>query len=266
MVLRALLSALVFILSQHTHALERLELATEPFPPYFSNTLYQHGWMAHLVSEAFRSQNIVVRIHFTQWSRALRGTKKGKYSAVLGAYKTTARQQDFVFSAALAKAHSGFFRHAKSNRDFTGDLELVAQDPIAVGRDYGEEQLLINYGGIDYVELPNLSKALQLLERRRISWVLGPQEVGEHIIRELALSEHLMFDSPALSENTLHLAFARQHPLSQYHLKAFRSGMQSLLKQGRVADILAQHPLPPPQQQAVLSLLKQHYLDTGAPE
>ena len=75
MVLRALLSALVFILSQHTHALERLELATEPFPPYFSNTLYQHGWMAHLVSEAFRSQNIVVRIHFTLFSLFTTGHK-----------------------------------------------------------------------------------------------------------------------------------------------------------------------------------------------
>ncbi|MGL5526195.1 MAG: hypothetical protein ACRDCY_20935 [Aeromonas veronii] len=56
---------------------QELTLTTGEYPPYCSETLKYQGLIPHVVSEAFKSERVIVKFQFLPWKRAFRLSEEG---------------------------------------------------------------------------------------------------------------------------------------------------------------------------------------------
>ncbi|WP_462158630.1 substrate-binding periplasmic protein [Pseudoalteromonas sp. GB56] len=253
----------IVLLSASVKAHERVRIVTEPFPPYFAPELPQNGWLAHVVHEAFSLEDIDTSVDFTLWTRALKNSKRYKNVGLLGSYKTPSRVGSYYFSCEIATTATGLYHHRNSHTNFTGNLALLENNIIVTGRGYAIDTQTLKKLKTKVLEVPEISKALELLANRRVDWVLGAKEVTDFYIKQSDYGDLLLFDPPEIEKNSLHLAFSRNFKENQALLRHFHLGLKTLISSGRINEILSLHGMDELQQQEYIQRLQQTLYESG---
>ena len=84
---------LIFCICLNINANEKITISNGEWPPFFSQELKDYGITSHIVSQAFKLENIEVQYKWYPWKRAFHLAKNGDIEATVGWEKTKKRER-----------------------------------------------------------------------------------------------------------------------------------------------------------------------------
>jgi len=202
------------------------------------------GLLIEIVKYAFEKAGHTVQYEILNWSRAVLETRKGKYNAIVGAYKGDA--PDFVFPEnGLAISQVCFYVKKENTWEFDG-INSLSKVSIGVINDYSYGELLDKYieehkkdpervqvnAGNDALE-KNLSKLI----KDRITVVVEDQAVMGYLLKKMGQSDAVR-KAGCLEAQNIYVAFSPENPKSHEYANILSKGIQELKESGRLKTIL----------------------------
>ena len=245
--------------ASHVYSQDKWLFVTEPFPPYFSQQLPQQGWLADIVVSALATQKITVDIEYTTWARAVRLLKRKKRTAVLGAYFSTEREKEFLYSRPLAHAFTGLFKRENTKINYDGSIASLQPYSISTGSDYVISDEFESLHNLAVTQSKDFYSSLRVLQLGRVDLVAGTKEVGEYWLNthsELQNGQAIVYLQPHLAYHHLYLVFSKLSEHSKRQLAQLEAGLTTIIISGEAANILARHGFSKAEQKQYLEFLK----------
>ena len=207
------------------------------------------GFMVDIATIVFKKAGHTVVYKKVPWERALAQTRKGKYSAVIGAYHGDA--PDFIFPKNEQGMIGNAFFTAKSNSWRYKGISSLNNLKLGVikGYDYGED---IN----KYIKDNPKSPAVQLafgdtplelnikkLMKSRIDVLLESEYVFNYKINQMGLKDKIKFAGILAAPDKAFIAFSPVNKMSKEYAEILSSGMDSIRNSGELKKILAKYGL-----------------------
>ena len=212
---------------------EKITLANGDWAPYMSKDLKQHGYMSHIVKEAFASQGVEVNYVFLPWKRGFEDAKAGKYQGSLIWGFNEKRAKDFLFSDPVAQLGTSLF-HLKSKAfewSKPEDLKGLKLGGV-VGYAYGVEDLETK-GTIKILRISSADANYRKLASGRIDIVLEDTEVGHGLVSKLGLAETVTAHPKTLKPRDYSVIISKKVANGQHLLDAFNKGLKAIKADGR---------------------------------
>jgi polar amino acid transport system substrate-binding protein len=232
-----------------TWAEDIITIATLEYSPWTGKNLKFHGFVNHVITEAFKRKGYSVKFTYLPWKRGLIETKNGNYSALSYVYLSKDRKKEFFLSDPISEEKIVFFHlQSKPIKDWKTLDDLKAYKFGATrGYTYTKEfwqaveskQLKVDVTDSDK---QNFKK---LLAGRIDIFPSGLVNGYSFLQREFGANKtHLLSYHPnPLSKTTGHLAFTRSREKSENLRQVFNQGLAQLKEEGRydqfVVDLLA---------------------------
>lgn len=224
-------------------------------PPYLGANLPQGGYVAELVTLAFKRQGYPVKFEFVTWARAGLQAAKGDADGMLASGPENSGLADaaFAYSKRFPGGISGFLK--KKSLKFSlpaqalkkPDLLFQSLAPYKVGAVRGGVSVAGFEAATTFAKewaLDDL-KNLDALARGQVQLALVDQYTAVDLMvsQRPNLIGQLEFMRPALAQNDYYLAFSKRAPQHQQLLKAFNAGLAELEKDGTLEKIMNKHGL-----------------------
>ncbi len=230
-------------------------LASGERPPYLGASLLEGGYVAEVVSEAFRRKGYRVQLQFSTWTRARVQAERGDAAGMIVALSDSSKG-DFVYSKRFYGGTTGLLK--KRTLALAGEAGAVRKAD-AVFKALGQYR----FGAVrDGVTLPGFDnaaalrrewtlndlKSLDLLEQDQIDLAV----IDKFAAADLMVSQrpHLIgkleFMKAPLAQADYALAFS---PRTQDHkllLAAFNDGLAQIGRDGTLEKIMNRHGIFPP--------------------
>lgn len=264
--MRRFLVIILLMLASGSKATEQSwRVLTEPFPPYFAPELPNNGWMHDLVVSALHNQNIKATIEYVAWSRAMRLAGNGGAVAVLGAYKTSKRQNNYFYSRAIGKSDTGFF--AKTSLELAMPLKIseLKKYVIAKGEEYVVAEGVEDHPDLSFTQTSDLITSLYMLLGDRVDLVAGTRQVGEHWLRNHSrLKRHpklskVKFVEPAVATQKMYMIFGKALKQNFNRAQQFDKAMAYFVWSAELQTLLARQQLPPSDKENIISFLRSQF-------
>ncbi|GAB6095528.1 transporter substrate-binding domain-containing protein [Desulfatiferula olefinivorans] len=221
---------------------EPIKLASLNWEPYIGESLTSQGYVAELVSEAFKRSGFDVEITYLPWARVVKLSEDGVYDGYLPEYYSDSLNEKFLVSDPLPGGPLGLFKRKESVIPFKG-LEDLKPFRIGVVRGY------INTAEFDAADYLNKDEATDDLQnfkkllKKRVDLVVSDQYVGIYTIKNhmpdaLNLVE---FISPPLETKDLFLCISKKASGHTLKMKVFNENYRKMKEDGTVDRILAKH-------------------------
>ena len=218
-------------------------IATGEYQPWTSEHLPHGGFINHVVTEAFRAQGIETRFVYLPWKRTLEDTRQGVYDATSYWYYKAEREQDFIHSPPVNHERIVFFGRKGRVPERWSTLAELAGLRIGATRGftYSDEFWRLAGAGLLNVEQVRSDELnMRKLIAGRIDLFPVGEQSGWHILMH-DFSEKdrngLFTLQPPLAEVDGYILFSRKRPEVGRWVAAFRTGLQSLEKSGRLAQM-----------------------------
>lgn len=239
------------VLSSAGMAQENVKFATLEWEPYIGPKMRDNGYVADIVSEAFKRVNYKSTITFFPWARALKMSESGDFDGVFPEYYSESRKEKFVFSNPIPGGPVGLYKRRDNAAVYLINPQINQTRALRSLQDY---KFGIVRGYINTVEFDNavfLKKEeatsdeinLKKLYNHRIQYIFIDKYVAEHLIKHKfpSYETELEFMLPALEIRLLYIAFSKQAKNYQEKLKAFNSGLQQITEDGTLTRIINKH-------------------------
>jgi polar amino acid transport system substrate-binding protein len=219
-----------------------ITIATGEYPPWTGSTLPHHGYVNHIIHEAFSSQGITVDFVYQPWKRAFEETRQGKFDATSYWYDNTERREFMVFSDPLITNRTVFFQrkddtdiHWKSFIDlstyrmsatlgftYTDDFYRAVEDKI-----------------INPIMVPSDVQNLKLLMAKRTDIFATDEMCGFYMAAQLSIDPRkLKVIEPALTTPKGYLLASKTNPDSILVINTFNLGLRTIKANGKYQEIL----------------------------
>ncbi len=217
-----------------------IRITNGEWQPYLSEYSYQFGLASHIVTEAFRSEEIDIEWGFFPWKRSYDVAKKGKnWDASAAWWPSKEAKEDFLLSDSVVSTSFVFF-HLKSYKfkwESVDDLKGL-QIGFTRGYDYGKEFMEAMKEKKITVQTANSDELnyKKLLAGRTNIFPNDPV-VGGAQIRDTFSPEKvkLFTNHPKEFEvSTLHLLISKNCKNGKLLLEKFNSGLKKLKESGRL--------------------------------
>ncbi len=237
LVLRLVTMFLCCLIAYSASGQETLYIATGEYPPWTSKKLKYHGYVNHIIQEAFKREGYVVEFKYFPWARAYKEASSGKYQATSYWYYSKERENSFYYSDSIVIEDTVLF-HRKSMKFEWDNLDDLKSYKLGVTRGYSynkefwdaEKSKLLN------VEIVNSDKQnLEKLIRNRIDIVLLGRIAGLTLFNsryELNNENLIVFHSKPLIRKSGHLLFSKNLPNSKHLITVFNKGLSKLKSEG----------------------------------
>ncbi|MCJ8312487.1 MAG: ABC transporter substrate-binding protein [Saccharospirillaceae bacterium] len=236
-----LFSILIIVISTHSYA-QTVRIATGEWEPYLSQYSEHFGPYNRIVTEAFNIEGINVEYGFFPWKRALVITLSDQWngSSLWGYHEE--RETEYLYSDAIAQQDYMFF-HLKSfqfdwnSHDDLSGLSIGAN----IGYNYHEEfENAEKSGKISVQRLKSEKQIISMLLNSRIQLGLMERAVAKGILMSLndEQKESITFHPIPQSSDGLFLLLSRNDPNNEVFIKKFNSGLQQLIKAGKVSNYI----------------------------
>lgn len=224
---------------------KRFTFVTVDFPPYYSESLPEKGWVSEIVKTALEAEGYQVDIEFMAWEEALENTRKGYNDGLLGAYYTSERAQRYYFSAPIAQARTGFFRHEDVDISFQELTELKGYQ-IGVIKGYATSKSFDSADYLNKIGVNNLNEGLIKLLNKEIDLMADSQAVGKYHLKLLekmypGISKKIQFIKPVLAINKLYVAISKKTTNAYQKLIDLNKGLRKLYMNGSFRKIKKKH-------------------------
>lgn len=227
---------------------ETISIVADEWYPYNGapNSSYP-GYGIEIASRIFRAAGFKVTYSIVPWKRAIADTRKGKYTAILGAFKEDA--PDFYFpKEEFGQCQNCFFVKKENSWRYTGLNSLLLQR-IGLIQDYSYGKELDDFfkrnpkitdfafGG-DPLAL-NIKKLLT----GRFQVLVEDQNVFSAKAKALGVSEKIIKAGKARKIENVYIAFSPKNPKSKEYAAIYTEGIRKLKKSGELDKILARYGL-----------------------
>ncbi len=224
-----------------SQARDRVVLATLDWEPYIGRNLKQQGYVAMIVTQAFKRSGMDVEIQFHQWSRVIGLAKQGKVDGYFPEYYSDAITDYASFSDSIPGGPLGFFKRTSSKISFT-NIEKLKGYRIGVVKGYTNTKsfdmanFLIKHPVKD--DLSNL----RLLLAGRVDLVVADKYVGEYLVRLHLPSQAsaIEFLPKILEQKALYVCMSKKSSQPHVYLNAFNSGLRQMKADKTLAKLLPQ--------------------------
>lgn len=243
---------------------QKVTLATTQWPPYVSNDLKSNGYVAEIVTEAFKRAGYGVVFKYYPWPDALASTRSGKVTGLFPLYRDSGREADFLFSDPLAKSPLGLFKRsalpgktplsasmAKEEEitypvdprvDREAALKGLSDYAFGVVRGYANPPV-IGTESFEVVRAVNDRENMENLMEGRIDLAVMDRRVGRYLIRQhhLGKKDQVTFMEPPLAVRPLFLAISKNTPDPEKMISAFNRALSSMAEDGVLKRIRESH-------------------------
>ena len=209
------------------------------YPPYYSPSLYNQGFMAEIIIEAFKASGHEVRIEYLPWARAVRQAELGEADALMAVWHSEARERQFHFSNPLPGNELVFYRKVGTDYVFNGWEGLKRLRIGGVNAytypDY-LKQLNLELTGSDLQNLQKLALArvdLIIIDRSQALYLLG------HQAEDIKGAVEPIF--PAVTYKPQYIGFPKSLEGSSSLLMDFNLGLIKITESGSVSKIRKKH-------------------------
>jgi len=234
-------------------AADEISIRTSIWEPYLGEPDAQHpGYMIEIVKAIFGKAGHTVDYQLIPRTRAIEETRKGSFTAIIGALKGDA--PDFVFPRAnIGLQRTAFFVKAGSKWKYTG-ISSLASVSLAVIADYaygGEEDgldayIAANSQNRNLIQVAFGDNALETNIRKLLAGRAGA--VVEDMTVMLAYLKSTGRAGQAvpagqLESSEMYIAFSPANPKAKEYADLYDKGIAALRASGELARILAAYGL-----------------------
>ena len=241
--IRFLLSVWTLVLGSYfivcsASAGEIITIATLEYAPLTGKNLKYHGFVNHVITEAFQRKGYTVKYTYLPWKRAVMETTNGQYSALSYVYWSKDREKEFYLSDPISEEKIVFF-HLKSKPikdwktlDDLKNYKFGATRGYTYTKEFWEatktRRLMVDVTNSD---LQNFKKLLAgRIDIFPSGWVNGNSILQKEF--DASKSDLLSIHPKPLSKTTGHLAFTRGRKNSESLVRIFNQGLAELKKSG----------------------------------
>ncbi|MFZ4126080.1 MAG: substrate-binding periplasmic protein [Rickettsiales bacterium] len=249
-----LTSACIGLFVTHAWALpSAITIAADTWCPYNCNAnLDQQGYVVDITKAIFEPKGITVNYEITPWTRAVKQTRKGKYTAIIGA--TTSEGKGFIFPREMIGFSAyHFYTNAKSHWKFTGSIDSLKLISLGVVEGYSYSDAIDRYiashkNDRERIQVLSGNNAaaqnIKKLRAKRIDVMIEDPNVVKYTLSTMNTPNTLRdagATAPIKSDSALYLAFSPKHPDAKALAKLFDEGIRTLRKTGKLKKILTRY-------------------------
>ncbi|NOQ64272.1 MAG: transporter substrate-binding domain-containing protein [Methyloprofundus sp.] len=218
-------------------------MVADQWPPYIDNNAAHKGLAAELVIAALQRKGYQSNLRIDNWQRALEGVQIGIYDIACAIWKTTAREQDLLFSQPYLENKISFIKKKglKVNyQHFTDLTDFI----IGVQRGYAYDEAFMRSRALLKVPANHLIQNLQKLSQGSIDLTVGDQRAIKFSLQQFMPTHANEFEflEPPLAQKKLYIAVSKTNPAAQTIINDFNLAIKEMQQDGSYAKILNQYP------------------------
>lgn len=235
------LTLILLGLSSPSFAGRELNLVATNYPPFYADALPEQGGVAQVVKEAFKLQGYNASVTFYPFARAALLVKTGQADGIIGLWYRKEREQWAHYSAPIQAVQIVFYKRKDNPLSFS-QLSELKPFTIGIGRGYANPPeiaatgLTTEEGNSDEINLKKLFL-------KRIDLVLIGHNLAQYLIKK-NLSEYAdLFEQVGdpIATEVFHLGVSLAITDQATLIAEFNKGLESMRKDGRLANILSQY-------------------------
>jgi len=223
---------------------DTIQLTSGNWQPMMSENGPHHGFVSHIITEAFALRGVEVEYIYFSWAEAIGLAKEGEYVGSAAWWDRPERHIDFLFSDPIAPSKVVFFFSNGLDFDWSAFEDLAGLTVGATeGYNYGKEFNEAKRKGIINVEIaPSDEINLNKLLEEKIDVFPGDLMVTHAQIRDTFTAEEaeqFTYNPKPVFEEPLFLILSKKIPDNERLLKRFNEGLAMLKESGRYDKIIA---------------------------
>jgi polar amino acid transport system substrate-binding protein len=234
--------ALVLVMVRPGVAGKVISLAATEWPPYVSQQLANNGFVSEIITQAFTRVGYSVELSFMPWKRALQKVEAGHYDAAYPAYYSAERARIYALSQPFSAGPIGFYK--RKDRDISYQtLRDLQPYRIGVVRGYVNTSALDAVTFLEKDIADNDEQNLRKLLKGRVDLIVIDKLTAQYLLHT-AIPEggrYVEFLHPPLAEKRIHVLFSRQTKDFEKIRHDFDRGLQQILADGMMQQILEKH-------------------------
>ncbi|MGL1902380.1 MAG: transporter substrate-binding domain-containing protein [Fibrobacterales bacterium] len=230
--------AIILMLSSIAYSNTVIRITNGEWEPYLSEYSYQYGLASHIVTEAFRLEEITVEWGFFPWKRSYFLAKHGEWDATAVWWDSEDGRSNFLLSTPVVSTSFVFF-HLKSRTiqwNTMDDLKRYRMGGTG-GYEYGLDLMTaIKNKEIPIEFVPTDEQNLKKLLLDRLDIFPNDPIVGYAQIRNTFspdIAQKFTHHPKVFNPNTLHLFISNKSKNKKFFLEKFNSGLNKLKESGR---------------------------------
>lgn len=233
---------------------ETITIVADSWCPYNCDPSAERpGFMIEIAKKAFEKHGIAIEYKILPWARAIEETRKGNYTAIVGASLHDA--PEFIFpNISQGWMQNRFYVKKGAPWRYTGlnSLSSVSIGIIA-GYSYSEDidsYLKANRNNMKYVQIVSGDNALEMNLGKLIAGRVGAIIEDTHVVRYHLSSHPEVKDIEEAgviknsAQSNLFIAFSPKNPRSQKYAEILGQEMRSIRSSGELQRILARYMIP----------------------
>jgi polar amino acid transport system substrate-binding protein len=243
----------VLLISAVSSSADTITIVADEWCPYNCNPESDKpGYMIEIAAAVFQKSGHAVDYKTVNWSRAIDKTRKGKYTAIVGASKGDA--PDFIFSDQEQGVIRNTFFVIKGNSWKYSGIDSLAQIRLGVIQDYDYGQIINPYlkknSNPPQVQFVKGDNALELnikkIEAGRIDAFLEDENV--FLLKAAEMGKTGLFSNAGYEinpegDNKIYIAFSPSNMKSKEYATILSKGMEEIRRSGILRDILTRYGL-----------------------
>lgn len=218
---------------------ETIEVTSLNWEPYIGKNLENRGFVAEIVTEAFKRGGYDTKITFYPWARAVDKAKKGEVDGYMPEYYSEELKKQFYLSEPFAGGPVGFFKR-KGDETTYKKLEDLKGKKIGVVRGYVNEEKFDKATFLNKEAVTDDLTNIRKLLANRIDLFVADKFVGFYLLKkhmpEMMLQ--MEFVEPPLIVHDLYICINRGVKDAKKKIEAFNKGLKMMQKDGSLDKML----------------------------
>ncbi|MFZ5570157.1 MAG: substrate-binding periplasmic protein [Thermodesulfobacteriota bacterium] len=216
-----------------------IKITNGEWPPFLSERAPHHGLVSHIVTEAFKLEDVTVEYGFFPWKRAYVTAQDDDWDASVAWYWTEERNQSFLFSDPVFIEQQMVFYLKNKPFEWNTIADLQGkQIGATIGYFYGDPfQKAEERGMLQVQRVATDEQNVKKLLAGRVDVVVMSLQVGTYLLRTQFSSEEMVqiaYHPQPVNKDALYVIFPKSHPKSQEWVTIFNRGLGKLKSSGQV--------------------------------
>lgn len=226
----------------HIAQARTVTITTGEYPPWTSAHLANHGYVNHIIREAFASVGVEVKFVYLPWKRAFEEARKGNYDATSYWYENSERRNTMLFSDPVVLNRTVFFQRSEDKPIQWNEFKDLSHYTMSatLGFTYSEEfYSAINTEVLRVTMVPTDIQNIKMLMSRRVDLIATDEMSGFYMAASLSVDPRkLRVLEPAMADVNGYLMASKTRPGSEQLIKEFNRGLQQIKANGTYRKII----------------------------
>lgn len=228
---------------------EEIKIVSDLWCPYACEPGERPGFMVEISTEIFKEHGISIKYDLMNWSRAIKETRSGNYTALVGASRGDV--PDFIIPREPAGQLINYYFTLQSDSWFYRNESSLKNRKMAVINDYSYGTEVDSLVAKKHKSLKVISgndalkRIIQMTESKRLHGFVENPAVLDYTLMQMKLDKYAFKVSShnLANDPDLFVAFSPVHAKSKQYVKIMDDGIKELRKNGKLKSILQKYGL-----------------------